>query len=208
MRWKAGCCALLLVCLMLAAVRGVAATGVTAVTGSIQLVAYEVFVVQVRHFTATLSWMTNGDATSQVFYDTVSHDNIGDYAYYSDERRALVEKHKVTLNKLSPSTTYYYRVRSVADEAEFVSDEYTFTTLPSPKGWRDWLATLFRQYSFPFSLSWLWQQPASQRFFSNLVGSPSYSSNDVPLPRFLYGGGSIGFAPQNRSATSIIWTLG
>lgn len=155
MRWKAACCVLLLVCLMLAAVRGVAATGVTAVTGSVQLVAYEVFVVQVRRFTATLSWETNGDATSQVFYDTVSHDNIGDYAYCSDERRPLVQKHKVTLNKLSPSTTYYYRVRSVADEAEFVSDEYNFMTLPSPRGWEEWLAILFPQYALAFYLSWL-----------------------------------------------------
>ena len=157
MRWKAPCCVLLLVCLTLPAGRGVTATGATAVTGSVPLVAYEIFVGHVGHFTATLSWKTNGDATSQVFYDTVSHDNIGDYAYYSDERRALVEKHKVTLNKLSPSTTYYYRVRSAADEAEFVSDEYTFTTLASPKGWAGWLAILFPQYGLPLYLAWLLQ---------------------------------------------------
>ena len=157
MRWKAAYCVLLLVCLMLPAGRSVAATGTTAVTGSVPLVGYEVFVVRVGHFAATLSWKTNGDATSQVFYDTVSHDNIGDYAYYSDERRALVEKHRVTLNKLSPSTTYYYRVRSAADEAEFVSDEYTFTTLASPKGWAGWLAILFPQYGLPLYLAWLWQ---------------------------------------------------
>ena len=155
MKWKTACCAVLMLCLVLAAERVMAATGSTAVTGAVPLVAYEVFVVQVRHFTATLSWMTNGDATSQVFYDTVSHDNIGDYAYYSDERRAFAEKHKVTLNKLSPSTTYYYRVRSAAGGAEFVSDEYTFTTLASPKGWAGWLAILFPQYGLPFYLSWL-----------------------------------------------------
>jgi hypothetical protein len=157
MRWKTACYVLLLVCLMLPAGRGVAATGSTAVTGSVPLAAYEIFVARVGRFTATLSWETNGDATSQVFYDTVSHDSIVDYAYYSDERRALGEKHKVTLRKLSPSTTYYYRVRSAADEAEFVSDEYTFTTLQSPKGWIGWLAILFPQYGLPLYLSWLWQ---------------------------------------------------
>ena len=151
----------LLVCLTLLAGHGVAATGTTAVTGSVPLVAYEVSVPRVRHLTATISWKTNGDATSQVFYDTVSHDNVGDYAYYSHERRALVEKHKVNLNKLSPSTTYYYRVRSAADEAEFVSDEYTFTTSPSPAGWRGWPAILFPQYRLPLYLSSLWEQAAS-----------------------------------------------
>jgi len=152
----------LLVCLTLLAGHGVAATGTTAVSGSVPLVAYEVSVSRVRHLTATISWKTNGDATSQVFYDTVSHDNNGDYAYYTDERRALVEKHKVNLNRLSPSTTYYYRVRSAAGEHEFVSDEYTFTTSPSPAGWREWLAILLPQYGLLFYLSWLWQQPASQ----------------------------------------------
>jgi len=155
MRRKTACYVFLLVCLMLPAGRGVAATGSTAVTGSVPLVAYEIFVARAGHLTATLSWKTNGDATSQVFYDTVSHDNIGDYAYYSDERRAVSEKHKVTLNKLSPSTTYYYRVRSAADEAEFVSDEYNFMTLPSPNVWTGWLAILFPQYGLPFYLSWL-----------------------------------------------------
>ena len=157
MKWKAACYVLLLICLVLPAGRDVAATGATAVTASVPLVAYEVFVTHVTRVTATLSWKTNGDATSQVFYDTVSHDNIGDYAYYSNEWRALGEKHKVTLNKLSPSTTYYYRVRSAADEAEFVSDEYNFMTLPSPKGWEAWLVILFPQYGLPFYLSWLFQ---------------------------------------------------
>jgi hypothetical protein len=157
MRWKTACYVLLLVCLMLPAGRGVAATGSTAVTGSVPLAAYKIFVARVGRFTATLSWETNGDATSQVFYDTVSRDSIVDYAYYSDERRALGEKHKVTLKKLSPSTTYYYRVRSAAGEAEFVSDEYNLMTSPSPNGWGEWLAILFPQYGLPFYLSLLLQ---------------------------------------------------
>ena len=122
-------------------------------TVSVALTISNVSAVRISHNHATICWSTDGKTTSQVFYDTVSHDNIGDYAYYSNEWRALGEKHKVTLNKLSPSTTYYYRVRSAADEAEFVSDEYNFMTLPSPKGWEAWLVILFPQYGLPFYLS-------------------------------------------------------
>jgi hypothetical protein len=150
MKWRATCCVILLVCLMLPVADAMAATGATRVTGSVPLVAYEVSALHIRYFTATISWRTNGAATSQVFYDTVSHDSVADYTYYTGERKTLVEKHKVTLNKLSPSTTYYYRVRSAAGEAEFVSDEYTFTTLPSPRARRGWWANLFPKSTFPF----------------------------------------------------------
>jgi len=152
MKWKTACCVFLLGCLMLPAGGGVAATGATAVTGSVPLVAYEVFVAHVGHFTATLSWKTNGAATSQVFYDTVSHNSVVEYALCAGERKALTEKHKVTLNRLSLSTTYYYRVRSAAGSAEFVSNEYTFTTLPSPRGWQGWLVSLFVELASPLYL--------------------------------------------------------
>jgi hypothetical protein len=122
-------------------------------TVSVALTISDVSAIRISHNHATVCWSTDGKATSQIFYDTVSHDSIIDYAYYSGERKALVEKHKVTLNKLSPSTTYYYRVRSTAGEAEFVSDEYTFTTLPFPGGWRAWWTNLFLECVYP--LCWL-----------------------------------------------------
>ncbi len=122
----------------------------------------DVSAVRISHNHATVYWSTDGKATSQAFYDTVSHDSIADYTYYTSERKALVEKHKVTLKKLSPSTTYFYRVKSTVGAAEFVSGEYIFTTLPSPKRWRGWLTILFPEYLLPFYLSWLWQQATSQ----------------------------------------------
>jgi hypothetical protein len=134
-------------------------------TVSVALTVSNVSAVRISHNHATICWSTDGETTSQVFYDTVSHDIIGDYTYYTGERKSLVEKHKVTLNKLSSSTTYYYRVRSAAGGGEFVSDEYTFTTLPSPKTWRGWLAILFPQCALPFHFSWPWQQTASQIVF-------------------------------------------
>jgi len=125
-------------------------------TVSVALPISDVSATRISHNHATICWSTDGKTTSQVLYDTFSHDSIADYTYYTGERKALVEKHKVTLNKLSPSTTYYYRVRSTAGGAEFVSDEYTFTTLPSPKGWSAWLADLSPEFTFPLYLSWLW----------------------------------------------------
>jgi hypothetical protein len=133
-----------------------AATGSTAITGSVPLVIYEVSASKINHFTATIYWKTNGAATSQVFYDTVTHNTIVGYAYCTRERKALVEKHKITLSKLSPSTIYYYRVVSTAGDVESVSDEYTFTTLPAPGRWRGWLASLLLEFISPSFFWWLW----------------------------------------------------
>jgi len=116
----------------------------------------DVSATNIKHNHAVIRWRTDGKATSQVFYDTVSHDSIAGYAYHTGERKTSGEKHKVTLNRLSPSTTYYYRVRSAAGSAELISDEYTFTTLSSPRGLTAWLSNLFREYVFPFYLSWSW----------------------------------------------------
>jgi len=123
-------------------------------TVSVALTISDVSAIKISHNRATICWSTDGKTTSQVFYDTVSHDSITGYAYYTGERKALVEKHKVTLNKLSPSTTYYYRVRSAAGDTEFVSDEYTFTTLSSLGRWNAWWANLFPEFTFPFYLYW------------------------------------------------------
>ena len=125
-------------------------------TVSVALIISDVSATKIGHNHATICWNTDGEATSQVFYDTVSHDTIADYAYCTGERHALVEKHKVNLNNLSPSTTYYYRVRSAAGGIEFLSDEYLFITLPSRGAWSAWLADLFLEFTSPFYLSWSW----------------------------------------------------
>lgn len=156
MKWKTAWCLILLLCLLLTAGRVMAATGSTTITGSVPLVTYEVSTSHIGYFTAIISWKTNGDTTSQVFYDTVSHDNIVDYAYCSRERKASVTKHKMTLNRLSPSTTYYYRVASTAGGIESVSDEYTFTTLQAPGRWGKGLASLLLEFISTSFLWWLW----------------------------------------------------
>ena len=134
MKWKAACCVILLVCLMLPAAPVMAATGATGVTGSVPLVTYEVSALDIGYFTATISWKTNGAATSQVFYDTRSHDDIADYRFETSEDTTLVSEHSVTLIRLRPRTTYHFRVRSAIPGTEFVaiSDDYAFTTLSPP----------------------------------------------------------------------------
>jgi hypothetical protein len=84
---------------------------------------------------ATISWTTNTATTSQVFYDAQFHSDIADYAYHTEEDTALVTEHDIRLTGLSSVTTYHFRVRSVTDDIEAISNDYTFTTqTPSAPG--------------------------------------------------------------------------
>lgn len=134
MKWKHVCCVILLVCLILQASPVMAATGSTGVSGTVPLVTYEVSASGIGYFRATISWKTNDNATSQVFYDTKFHEDIADYAYHTDEDTTLVSEHSMTLTRLRPRTIYHFRVRSAIPGTEFVaiSDDYSFTTLSPP----------------------------------------------------------------------------
>lgn len=81
---------------------------------------------------ATVSWQTNGNSTSQVYFDTQSQPAIDSYAYYTSIDASLVLNHAMTLTGLSEGTTYHFRVKSIAmvgpDEIFAVSDDYSFTT--------------------------------------------------------------------------------
>jgi len=132
MKWKLVSYVVLLVCVTLQAVPVLAANSTTTITGTVPLVTYEVSVSNISYHSATISWKTNGNATSQVFYDTIWHDNITGYAdNVSDD--SLVSEHSLNLTGLSSANTYHYRVKSVAtvDGVEFIatSEDYTFTTL-------------------------------------------------------------------------------
>ncbi|GAI93180.1 unnamed protein product, partial [marine sediment metagenome] len=106
-------------------------------TGSLTI--SDVSASSIGYHGATISWKTNGDATSQVFYDTEFHDNIADYADHTIEETALVSEHSIRLTGLSSGRTYHYRVRSavVIDGSDFIaiSEDYIFKTssrAPSP----------------------------------------------------------------------------
>ena len=102
---------------------------VTSVTVALSI--SDVSASNISYYNVTISWKTNGNATSQIFYDTTLHDNIADYAHYTDEDANLVSEHSLNLTGLSSSITYHYRVRSAIPETEFiaVSEDYSFTTL-------------------------------------------------------------------------------
>ncbi len=134
MKWKPISCAILLA-LILQAVPVMAATGTAEVSGTVTLVTYDISVSNIGYHSATISWKTNGNATSWVFYDTVSHNSIVNYAHYTDEDTSLVSEHSIALTGLASDTTYHYRVKSVIPDTEFmgISEDYTFTTLSPPE---------------------------------------------------------------------------
>ncbi len=82
-----------------------------------------------------ISWKTNIKAISQLYYDTESHEDIADYAFFVEDL-ALTAEHKIGLTGLSPGTLYHYRVRAAipGTEAAAISDDYTFIS-PTPINW-------------------------------------------------------------------------
>jgi len=73
---------------------------------------------------AVIQWTTDEDSDSVVEYGT----SPGNYTH-SESDSAMVTSHSVTLSNLTPSTTYYYRVKSTdASENTATSSEYDFTT--------------------------------------------------------------------------------
>ena len=104
-------------------------------TTTVPLTISDVSASSIGYYGATISWKTNGDATSQVFYDTEFHDNI---ALYADDTEDItpVSEHSVRLTGLSSGTTYHYRVRSatIIEGSDFIaiSGNYTFRTLSPP----------------------------------------------------------------------------
>ncbi|GAI96018.1 unnamed protein product, partial [marine sediment metagenome] len=87
---------------------------------TVPLTISDVSASSIGYYGATISWNTNGDATSQVFYDTTWHNTTAEYAYDTTEDTDLVTEHSVPLTGLSSGTTYHYRVRSAIPDTEFI----------------------------------------------------------------------------------------
>ncbi len=125
-------CVLLLACILLPAGPAMAGNTATKVTGTVPLIIYNVQVSGITSCKATVSWQTNGSASSQVFYDKFFHTNITDYPHHSNLDNTLVVTHTVLLTGLSPATLYHFRVKSVdvidGDVFTAVSPDSTFTT--------------------------------------------------------------------------------
>jgi hypothetical protein len=122
----------LLLLLVIALAVPVAAGSMVTGTFSVIIIASNVSASNIGIDHADIAWDTNGDATSQVCYDTYSHENIADYAHQGNIDFALISHHSTQLTGLSSSTTYHYRVKSVSrvygTEFIVISEDYTFRT--------------------------------------------------------------------------------
>jgi len=86
----------------------------------------------VNDTSAVITWTTNEDATSQVFYGTTNA-----YGYQTNEDTNFTKKHSVTLTGLTKQTTYYYKVISKDANSNTATDDnsgsgYSFTTTDEP----------------------------------------------------------------------------
>lgn len=130
-----GCMVLIACVAALGLPAAASASGTTTITGTVPLIIYDIQVSGITSNSATISWLTNGKATSRVFYGVKYHADTAAYAHHSPEDNGLVLQHSVGLNGLSPSTTYHCRVKSTAiiGGIEFVavSPDFTFETLPA-----------------------------------------------------------------------------
>ena len=76
-----------------------------------------------------ITWTTDENASSVVVYGT-SSSNLDQQAVES----GYVTSHSVTINNLSPETTYYFRVKSADPSSnQSISDVYSFTTTSEPQ---------------------------------------------------------------------------
>ncbi len=85
--------------------------------------------VSVATSTASVTWATNEQSDSKVFYSTTNPVDINSASTPSAQNSSLVSNHSLSLSGLTPSTTYYAVVRS-ADSAGNVatSTQVSFTT--------------------------------------------------------------------------------
>jgi hypothetical protein len=93
------------------------------------LLASEVEVLSVTTRKALISWVTDRISDSKIEYGLES----GIYFEEEVSNSAQVISHNITLNNLTPGTTYFYRVKWTDVDGNIgISDEKSFATLPPP----------------------------------------------------------------------------
>jgi hypothetical protein len=115
----------------------------TKVTATIALIANRVKVSAITPSRCRISWVTNGEATSQVFFDVVEHEMPHEYSWSTVLDDGAVFRHSMFLSELMPGKTYHFRVKSTAGDLTAVSDDSCFTTKDHGqsrgKGWKWWI---------------------------------------------------------------------
>ncbi|MBN1374885.1 MAG: fibronectin type III domain-containing protein [Dehalococcoidia bacterium] len=89
----------------------------------------DIEIIDITHESATITWITNELATSQVEYDTgVS------YANTTPLYNCMAYRHSVTLSSLDNSKTYYFRIKTADWNGNTaLSDGATFVTYNAPR---------------------------------------------------------------------------
>ncbi|MBZ9569433.1 peptidoglycan-binding protein [Patescibacteria group bacterium] len=78
---------------------------------------------------AKITWVTNEEADSKVWYDTVTPLVVTDLTPVESSSELVLE-HEIALSDLTPDTTYYYLVSSADEAGNYeISIEETFSTL-------------------------------------------------------------------------------
>lgn len=86
-------------------------------------------VADITTINASVSWVTSRSADSKISYGTASGDYFSEEVGNSDQ----VTAHELTLNNLSPGTTYYFITKWTDEDGNLgTSDEYSFSTEPAP----------------------------------------------------------------------------
>ncbi|MFH1822095.1 MAG: fibronectin type III domain-containing protein [Patescibacteria group bacterium] len=86
--------------------------------------------IEVKNLTdkqATISWQTNKNSTTKIYYEIDNRDVNGGNRLEKEVIDDSVREHSITLNNLTPNSHYYYKVEStIGDETvSFISHFYT-----------------------------------------------------------------------------------
>jgi Purple acid Phosphatase, N-terminal domain/Fibronectin type III domain len=90
--------------------------------------------ITVTDTTATINWATDESATAKIYYDTTAN------SYAEEEENTNYNyDHAVSLESLTPETTYYFKLENTDDNSNSISDDnsgsdYIFTTEASTSG--------------------------------------------------------------------------
>lgn len=135
--------------------------------------------------TATITWNTDENSTSQVEYGTTISYGSLQPASPSDS----VTSHSVNLSSLTPSTLYHFRVRSKDGAGnESISGDYTFTTAAAPVrvlktieyfiGQDGTIRTSGTSVAFPFSVYISESSPQIKSAFVEITGVSTGNNNE------------------------------